>query len=158
MSMDETFKERPNNFPWPPVILVTTLLLGYALGWLFAFDLPWPAATRTFGSGLIGIALAIDIAAMISLWRAKTTILPHQASEHLVMTGIFALSRNPIYVANLLLIVGFGLRWENVWLLMLVPVAAIATQRLAIVREEAHLRHRFGAAYLDYCGRVRRWL
>ncbi|MEN0000324.1 MAG: isoprenylcysteine carboxylmethyltransferase family protein [Pseudomonadota bacterium] len=158
MSTDDGFKERPNNFPWPPVILVTTLALGYVLGSLFAFNLPWPPATRTFGGVLIAIALAIDVAAMISLWRAKTTILPHQASDHLVMTGIFAISRNPIYVANVLLIIGFGLRWENFWLFLLAPVAAMATQRLAIVREEAHLRHRFGAAYEDYCARVRRWI
>ena len=95
---------------------------------------------------------------MYTLWRGKTTILPNQKSENLVSTGVFRFSRNPIYVANVILIIGFALRWSNAWLLVLAPLAGLATQELAIKREEAHLTAQFGEAYTNYKKRVRRWL
>ncbi|MEO1748326.1 MAG: isoprenylcysteine carboxylmethyltransferase family protein [Pseudomonadota bacterium] len=140
------------------MILVLALLAGYILENLLPTGFAFPADSRTIGGFIIAFALLIDVAAMFTLWRGKTTILPNQKSEHLVLSGIFRMSRNPIYVANVLLIIGFALRWNNAWLFLLAPLAGLATQELAIKREEAHLTAQFGDEYLNYKSRVRRWL
>ncbi|MEO1702039.1 MAG: isoprenylcysteine carboxylmethyltransferase family protein [Pseudomonadota bacterium] len=158
MTDHKPYADRPNHLPWPPIILVLVLVAGYFLGWMLPTGVAFPLWSQTFGGGIIVLALLIDVAAMYTLWRGKTTIMPNQKSDHLVSTGIFRFSRNPIYVANVLLIIGFAFRWSNAWLLILAPLAGLATQELAIKREEAHLKAQFGEAYTSYKNRVRRWL
>lgn len=90
--------------------------------------------------------------------RARTTILPHKGSAHLVTTGPFAVTRNPIYVGNTLFLLGIGLTVGIAWLVLMAPLAAFLTQKLAIEPEERHLEARFGKAFRDYRKRVRRWI
>jgi protein-S-isoprenylcysteine O-methyltransferase Ste14 len=95
---------------------------------------------------------------MLEMRRRRANILPHRAATALVTTGPFAWSRNPIYLANGLLLLGLGGLFDNAWFFVAAPVAAFATDRLAIRREERHLAALFGAAWSVYVGRVRRWL
>ncbi|QDZ02554.1 isoprenylcysteine carboxylmethyltransferase family protein [Nitratireductor mangrovi] len=152
---------RPNRFPWPPVIYVAAIALAIVLAWLV--PLPWigrPLSDLLFAVGiitLVGVVL-IDLSAMRALSRARTTIMPHRASEHLVTGGPYAFTRNPIYLANTLLMIGVGLMSGIIWFLVLAVVAAFLTQKAAIEREEKHLELRFGKKYRDYAKKVRRWI
>lgn len=154
-------EERPNTIPWPPILLVGFIALGFVLD--RTVPLGWPAGMwgdllTGLGLFLIIIALIIDVTAMRTMAAARTTILPHRRSDHLVARGIFRFSRNPIYVANVMLIAGIGLFSGNWWLVLLAPVDGLATQKLAIEREEAHLEARFGKTYRDYKKQVNRWI
>lgn len=154
-------EDRPNTIPWPPILLVGFIALGLALDRLAPLGWPsgmWGDLLTGLGLFMIIVALIIDVTAMRTLAAARTTILPHQRSDHLVTRGIFRFSRNPIYVANVMLIAGIGLFAGNVWLLLLAPVDGLATQKLAIEREEAHLEARFGKTYRDYKKKVNRWI
>ena len=155
------YEERPNRFPWPPVVYVVAIALAVLLHWLW--PLPWfgaPLADLLFAVGILVAlaAVAIDFAAMRTLGRARTTILPHRKSEHLVTAGPYSFTRNPIYLGNTMLMIAAGLAFGIVWFLLLAPVAAFVTQKLAIEREERHLTARFGKKYRDYQKRVRRWV
>jgi protein-S-isoprenylcysteine O-methyltransferase Ste14 len=76
----------------------------------------------------------------------------------LVEGGMFAHSRNPLYVGNLLIILGLAIV-HNGWAMYLVAVPTFGLVYSAIVSaEEEYLRGRFGQAYVDYCRRVPRWL
>ncbi len=92
------------------------------------------------------------------MWKHKTTVNPTGKSSHLVTTGPFAFSRNPIYLANVLLMLGIGLASANAWMIIIAFIAAWLEQQFAIVREERHLEARFGKAWRDYARRVRRWV
>lgn len=152
---------RPNAFPWPPVILLAAIAASYALG--LYFPLPWvPSPIKelldVFGVLLIGIAIFIEASAMIVLQKAKTTILPNKGSQKLVTTGPFSFTRNPIYFGNVVLLFGLGLLLENFWFWVFALICGALTQKLAILREEAHLQAKFPAAFLAYKKKVRRWL
>lgn len=153
--------DRPNIIPWPPILYGMALLLGFILGWLF--PLPWVwGGLQTF-IALIGLILAcagvaIDVWVFFLFKENKTTIKPTAAASTLVTTGPFQFTRNPIYVGNTMFILGLGLLFGEAWLLPLAFLAAYATQRLAIVREEAHLAAKFGLSWKDYAHRVPRWL
>lgn len=90
--------------------------------------------------------------------RAGTTVRPDRGTDRLVTDGPFSFTRNPLYVAGTMLVLGIGLVSGIVWFLLLAIVAAFTVQELAIEREERHLQARFGETYLDYARRVRRWI
>lgn len=152
---------RPNRLPWPPIIYLAAIAVAILLAYLA--PLPWfPGffGDILFAVGWIAIAgaILIDISAMRTLSRARTTVMPNRGSEHLVTGGPYSFSRNPIYLGNTMIMVGVGLISGIAWFLPLALAAAIATQKLAIQREEQHLEIRFGKKYRDYCKRVRRWI
>src|SRR5690606_37344512 len=103
-------------------------------------------------------AVAMEAAAMRAMMRARTTIRPDRPPDHLVTSGPFSFTRNPIYLGNTMLMIGIGLISGILWFPILALVAAFATRKLAIEREEKLLAARFGKAFRDYSRRVRRWI
>lgn len=153
--------DRPNRFPWPPVVYVGAIAAAIVLG----VAVPLPFVTGPLGEFLFALGwlvaaggVAIDIAAMRAMRRAKTTILPHRAASHLVTDGPFAFSRNPIYLGNTMVMIGLGLILGNGWFLALAIVAALLVHKLAVQPEERHLEQRFGKRFRDYSRKVRRWI
>ena len=151
----------PNRGPWPPLIYLGAIAIGIAL--TVIAPLPWiegPLHDILFAAGwlLVAAGLALDITAIRALMRAKTTVRPDGTAEHLVTSGPFSFTRNPIYLGNTTLMIGIGLIAGSIWFLVLGLLAAFATQVITIVHEERYLKARFGKKYHDYAGRVRRWI
>ena len=113
---------------------------------------------RAAGIAAILAGLGLDVATMVTMRRARANILPHRAATALVTGGPFALSRNPIYLGNTMMLGGAGLAFANAWFLLAAWMAARLVTVLAIQREEAHLASRFGAAWDAYARRTPRWL
>ena len=152
---------RPNRLPWPPLIYLAAIAASIVLHLVYPLPFIGPPLSDILfaGGGLLIIGVvAIDFSAIRTLQRAKTTVMPHRGSEHLVTEGPFSFSRNPIYLANTMLMFGAGLMSQIVWFFPLGLIAAFLTQKLAIEREEKHLEIRFGKRYRDYAKRVRRWI
>lgn len=68
------------------------------------------------------------------------------------------MSRNPIYLANVVTFIGAALTFYSAWFLLAALADALLVQQLAIKREEAHLAARFGEEWRAYATRVPRWL
>jgi len=154
-------EDRPNRIPWPPLIYGGLALAGFGLHWIA--PLPWPGGVFRIVLAAAGLclacaAIALDVTAALAFRRHRTTILPHRGASSLVTEGPFAKSRNPIYLANTLLVSGVGLLLGIAWLLPAALAGAVLTQKLAIAREERHLAARFGPAWEDYKARTPRWL
>ena len=153
--------ERSNAIPWPPIVYVVAIAVAITAG--FVYPLPWlpsPLSEIAFAAGVVVIAgaIAIEVTAMRALKRGNTTVLPTKRTDHLVSNGPYSFTRNPIYLGNTMLVLGAGLVFGLLWFLPAAFVAAFATSKLAIEREEKHLEHRFGRAYRDYSKKVRRWI
>ena len=150
--------ERPSRFPWPPVLLAATV----AAAWLLNIYLPleWPGmddtAARFAGLGLGAAGIALLIWSAITLRRARTTVLPHAGSTALVTDGPYRFRRNPIYLADILILFGLAELTKIIWLVILTPMFALLVIWLAILPEERHLEARFGDAYRAYKERTRR--
>ena len=76
----------------------------------------------------------------------------------LVTDGPFRFRRNPIYLADILILLGLAELTKNIWIVILTPVFAVLMTWLAILPEERHLESRFGDAYRAYKERTRRLL
>ena len=151
------YRKRPSIFPWPPAILALAITAGMVLGHNAPFPLEFPMA-RVLGLALLAAGLSIDVWAMLALRKARTTIWPNRSSSHLVVSGPFGYSRNPIYVSNVMLLLGLGLVLGNMWFVPLAIADAVLTHFLAVRREENHLIANFGYKYEAYCRAVRRWI
>lgn len=158
--MSETGTAAPSRFPWPPVLFVVAFLASIVLA-VFV-PLPWigpPLSDLLFAAGWLvaAAAVAIFVMAIRTMRAAQTTVMPTKAADHLVTAGPFSFSRNPIYLADAMLMFAVGFIAGSLWFILLGIVAAIATQKLAIEPEEKHLALRFGKKYRDYQKKVRRW-
>jgi len=152
---------RPAAFPWASFAYLVAIVASIA-GWIL-YPLPWfasPLSDMLFAVGFLLVfgAAAIDITAIRTMNKAKTTIWPHRGASHLVTSGPFSFSRHPIYLANTMAMIGIALISGIVWFIIFGLVAAFATQKLAVEPEERHMKARFGKKYIDYAKRVRRWI
>jgi protein-S-isoprenylcysteine O-methyltransferase Ste14 len=153
--------ERPNRIPWPPIIYLSAAILGLIVD--MNVPLLWLNGTTASVVQVLGAivglgGLLLDVITVKTFSFHQTTVLPNRGATHLITSGPFAWSRNPIYLANTFLVLGAGLYFGKLWLVILAPVAALVTQKLAIEREERHLAAKFGAEWENYAARVRRWL
>jgi hypothetical protein len=87
-----------------------------------------------------------------------TTVRPDRAASTLVIAGPYKISRNPMYLGLALAYLGIAIAGQSVSALILLPVVLAIIQRRAIEPEEAFLEKRFGANYISYKEKVRRWL
>lgn len=109
---------------------------------------------------LLIAALALVCTAVYQFWRHDTTINPGklERTAALIERGVFAFSRNPIYVADVLILLAWAVllgQWLNLFLI-LVFIRYITHYQ--ILPEEAVLQQKFGDSYTRYCAQVRRWV
>lgn len=116
---------------------------------------PWAPAA---GALLIGAGLLLMALAVLEFARARTTVIPHREPAAIVTSGVFAWSRNPIYLGDALILAGLVLRWDAVPSLLLVPVFVLAIDRHFVRGEESRLAAAFPAEFAAYRASVRRWI
>jgi protein-S-isoprenylcysteine O-methyltransferase Ste14 len=109
---------------------------------------------------LIGMALLLMLLAVMQMFRARTTVNPldPRRSEHLVTKGIFAFSRNPIYLGDALIVAAAGFLMPNWVALAALAFFVLYITRFQIFPEEQALKEKFGLAFDEYCAATRRWV
>jgi protein-S-isoprenylcysteine O-methyltransferase Ste14 len=143
----------------PPVWLILAIVAAWWQARLFPMGLSLDGAVTDALSGvLIGAGLILILAAALAFRRAQTTIIPHQTPTQLITTGVFARSRNPIYLGDALILTGLILRFDAVASLVLVPIFVWWIERHFIVPEEGRMRRTFRADFAAYERKVRRWM
>ena len=150
----------------PPVVVHPPLLYGGALVVALLLDRLLPLGLLAglgglrFGlAALFGLpALAIAAVAVLQFRCARTQVPTFRPASALVTGGLYRYSRNPIYVALILLQIALALLLNSAWMLVFTPPLAIVTDLGVIRREEAYLEVKFGDDYRAYKQSVRRWL
>ncbi len=147
-----------NRIP-PPFVMLAVGFAMWAASWAgprsLDFTLRLPMAGVVFAAAAVFGAPAI-----MAFRRAKTTIDPvHiENASAVVSSGIYGVTRNPMYVAMTLLLLSWALYLGNAWLLMGPLAFVLFITRYQIIPEERAMSARFGSAYASYKARVRRWL
>ena len=139
----------------PPLWLAAAILAGWISAQIRALSFP---GGREIGLMLVMIGSVLMIAAAGQMLLRRTTVIPRRDPHALVTSGCFAISRNPIYVADALILAGALFYVEAVYMLWLVPLFMLIITRRFIQGEEERLHRRFGVAYDSYCRTTRRWL
>lgn len=146
----------------PPPLVAAAVAGGmYAAASLLLPVLALPPGLRVGAAlALAGVGAGFDLAGLLAFRKAKTTVNPLTPSKSatVVTTGVYRLTRNPMYLGLALILLGLAVYLASVWALFGPLVFAAYITRFQIVPEERVLTARFGAAFSTYCARVRRWL
>jgi protein-S-isoprenylcysteine O-methyltransferase Ste14 len=148
-----------NRIPPPLVALIIAVLMGAVAGMfgIVTLILPW----QRMGAGLVVLAgLLCMLAGVWSFRKARTTINPlkPETASALVRGGIFARSRNPMYLGMALVLTGWALFLGNLLALAGVWAFVAWINRWQIAPEERALARLFGAEFAEYCKQVPRWV
>jgi protein-S-isoprenylcysteine O-methyltransferase Ste14 len=153
-------QDHPNISPMvhPPIVALMFIVLAYFLGRFVPRPFPVPAILQYLGLAMTFLGFLLGIGAFLEFRKARTTLDPHGSAKHLVTSGIYRFTRNPIYLGFLLMVIGLPLNSGLYWGLVMAPFYVLTMNRLIIQREEAYLERKFGKAYTSYTSRVRRWV
>jgi protein-S-isoprenylcysteine O-methyltransferase Ste14 len=156
--MDKAADGANVRFP-PPLIYLAGLVLGVAADRLLHLPrLGLPLEMRTVGGIVIDVIGFVVMFAGAGLFlRRRTAILPFKPASALVTSGIFGLTRNPMYLGMAVFYVGLAVLLNSLTALVLLSLVIAIVQRQVIAREEAYLERAFGEAYVAYKARVGRW-
>lgn len=139
------------------IILAGAMWLLVAVNPALAIALPAAFAVATV-CALAGTAVAL--LGVYAFKLARTTVDPRSPdkSETLVIAGIYRLSRNPMYLGFLLILLGFACYLQHMLPFLLLPLFMLYINRFQIRPEERYMQQKFAADFNAYCAKVPRWL
>ena len=145
---------------FPPYLVFLGLIISFLLEFLVYRN-------QIFDNSIIFrfLGIILTIAAILLFVKSvrifnlrKEKLHPRSISTQIFKDGPFQFSRNPIYLAMFVLLIGFGLTLNSFWFLYSGLVVAIMIHYGVIIPEENYLEKEFGKDYLEYKKSVRRWL
>ena len=116
----------------------------------------WETENELVVFGLGGLLFAMGLA--LRIWSQMHLHYRLHVKKVLTTAGPYQHIRNPIYVANAMMLTASCFLAELFWFAPVMLAYAIAIYSLTIRYEESHLRAKYGASYAEYTGRVPRWL
>ncbi|HHY82771.1 MAG TPA: isoprenylcysteine carboxylmethyltransferase family protein [Clostridiales bacterium] len=144
-------------------LIIPFVLLFFYIVFSSVFNLPKLGTelfrneiVRWFGVVLCMIGLTFFLLTLISFSKSFRVGIDEEQPGPLITTGTFAISRNPIYTALGIILLGIFLIFSN-WILLLYLIAGIWLFNRQIHREENSLKKVYGEEYMEYCKKVRRY-
>lgn len=158
--MMESLKDSPKVYIPPPLLYVATFLLAVLIQKFLPLGIDFFHSTtsKIIGSVIILVGLFFNFPALRQFFNTKNTLVTIKPANSLQTTGIYSVSRNPMYISLMLFYIGLSFIIGNWWNFILLPFLFILIQEYVIKREERYLDRRFGQQYLDYKSKIRRWL
>jgi len=152
--------DTPQVIALPPLIFLGALALAALLEAALPISLPPLSSGVAYGLGavLILCGLALLLLGARRFTAAGTNIPPTLPTTALVVTGPYRWSRNPLYLAMILVYAGIGFAALSSWVLLLAVPLILILNYGVVIREEVYLERKFGADYRAYRARVRRWI
>ena len=144
----------------PPAVGVAGALIIWAISWLAPL-VAMPSRVRLAVSlAFVVVGVGFSVAGVLSFRRTQTTLNPTKPQEasSLVSTGIYRVTRNPMYLGLSLVLVAWAVFLSSAWALLGVAAFVLYIDRLQIAPEERALSKLFGSEYSAYQAKVRRWL
>ena len=155
---NEEKADNPGVLAPPPLIYAVALVAGL----LANRPRPTPflprALSKVLGWPLVVGGLVLGLWGFREMRRAGTNVDPYHPTTAIVAGGPYAFTRNPLYVGMALIYAGISARANALSAALLLPVVLHLVDRGVIKREERYLEGKFGDEYLQYKGRVRRWI
>jgi protein-S-isoprenylcysteine O-methyltransferase Ste14 len=143
----------------PFALLYIYLIFANAFHWAHRgpaplFHVPW---LLWLGVAFCGIGLVLLAASLVSFGKSFRVGIDVDRPDKLVTSGVFAITRNPMYVAFGFMLLGQFLI-DSSWVMLIYLIAGIALFHRQVLREEAYLGRHYGGEYGAYRARVRRYL
>ena len=147
-----------SKVPPPALVIVLAVFM-----WLLSratpslrLDVPW---RNVLAAGLVSAGFITGMSGVVTFRRARTTVNPLKPhASTLVTSGVYAISRNPMYLGGLTMLLGWAIFLSHPLVVLFLPVYVLYLNRFQIAPEERVLTSLFGETYVTYQARARRWL
>jgi protein-S-isoprenylcysteine O-methyltransferase Ste14 len=156
----ENKKDNPGIFIPPPLIYAAFFIAAIFLQRAFPITNSFfhSEPSKIIGVTFILINLFFSFPALRQFFISRNTIITHKPANSLQSSGVYSLSRNPMYLSLVLLYLGLTFILGNWWNFIVLPILIWIVQEYIIKHEEKYLERRFGQDFNQYKSRVRRWL
>ena len=151
-------RDNPSGAVHPTVFMALWVASSFGLQFLWPLNLPDLGFLEWLGWTVIVLGGLLMVWTTIVFRKHGTPTDHSKPTTALITGGPFRYSRNPIYLALILIFTGLSLAYGNAWGLMMTGVFLVAVVRFTIRPEEEYLEREFGTDYSRYTNAVRRWL
>jgi protein-S-isoprenylcysteine O-methyltransferase Ste14 len=136
------------------IAILMCILLHFLIPIQYILNSPWNL------TGLLPLVFGvwINLSADRAFKRAKTTVKPYQESSTLIQDGVFLLSRNPMYLGFVTILLGTSILLRSLSPYLVVVLFVILIDMVFIQSEEKMLEDQFGDQWEKYRLRVRKWI
>jgi len=142
----------------PPTYLLTSISLMVFLHYLFPIAEIIPYPWQLSGAVPLCIGIIFNLMADQALKKFNTTVKPFEESDSLVTTGIYGVSRHPMYIGMILMLLGIAIYLGSLTPFFVIPMFAFLINEKFISVEEQMLEKRFAESWSEYKTKVRRWI
>jgi protein-S-isoprenylcysteine O-methyltransferase Ste14 len=143
----------------PPIAWALAILAGLGLDWVYPLPfLPASVPAAWVGAAIFALGLALAIAAIATIRKSGSNVETVKPTTTVIDSGPYGFTRNPIYMGMFLGLIGLAVGLDSLWLLLTLALFYLVIRHGVVAREEDYLERKFGAVYLEYKSRVRRWL
>jgi len=158
MNIDSAHKSR-----WEigEVVFGIPFLVSIAIHFVVPFSLPQGIFRQVLipaGIVLILIGIGFIVSARREFAYFSQPTDPGQPTSKIINTGVFAMSRNPLYLGGVIVFMGLALALNLLWALVTLLLSIIICLYVLIIPEEQYLAAKFGEEYKEYTASVHRWL
>ncbi len=143
------------------VVFGVPFLISITLHFIVPFSLPQGIlrqVTLPVGIVLILTGIGLIVSARRELAHYNQPTDPGHPTSRVVKTGVFSISRNPLYLASVMVFFGIALMLNILWGVVTLPVSIVLCYSVLILPEERYLTAKFGKEYEEYAACVHRWL
>ena len=142
----------------PPAYLLLSIATMVLLHFLIPISKIAPYPWNLLGILLLLIGVALNLIADAAFKREQTTVKPFEKSAALVVTGVFGISRHPMYLGMVLILLGIAVLMGTLTPLIVIVIFSILMEFVFVRTEEKMLEVQFGATWLAYKKKVRKWI
>ena len=147
------------RFP-PPLVFLISIFLGVVFKMTvktLTIPVGWQLSV-TGGLVFIAAGICLFVPALVLFRRTGQHPRPWKPTPELIPNGPYRFSRNPMYLAMTLFVLGLGIALNDLWVSLFAAASLLAVHFIAVLPEERYLAEEFGESYRDYVARVRRYL
>jgi protein-S-isoprenylcysteine O-methyltransferase Ste14 len=136
------------------IALIVMIVLHFVVPILILIPAPW----NLFGAIPLLVGILLNLIADGALHKGGTTVKPFQESATLITDSVYGISRNPMYLGFVLVLIGVAslLRSLSPWIV--IPIFIILVEAVFIIEEEKMLAEKFGQTWIEYRTKVRQWI
>lgn len=144
----------------PPLVPLFFIGLGWVLNrYVYVLPIPLSKSIQVIVAYVaMCLATVLFSFSLYYFFKTKQNPEPHTPTNDLYTSGIYRITRNPIYLGFVVAQIVVAIKFDNLYILLFIPLVIVFLNQWVIKAEESYLKQQFGQSYVDYQKKVRRWL
>ncbi len=157
MSEDED-NDNAGIIAHPPIFYIISVIVALIIDYFVPLAMGEAPILKMFAILMAVLGIGIFISAGKMFRTDKQNVSVHTKTESIYQSGIYSRTRNPIYLGVLMVVIAGGIYFDEPWIFITQIPLVLFFNKQVIGKEEAYLERKFGAEYIEYKKKVRRWI